>query len=187
MAISGTAAAYIVSAVSAVTAVASSAVAYKTSKDQEEAQEQYNEYLEKQAISQYAELDKQEADVIEASYKESMTAQREYMKARSSVELQAAASGTYGNSIDLAITDLGTGLGQRMADITSRREMQLDNIDTQAKNIQAQAKGSSDYSVNQPAWYSSLNTGLSTFQRTYGVASTVGEVYTQSRTVSTTS
>lgn len=115
-----------------------------------------------------------------------MQAQREYMKARSTVELQAAASGTYGQSIDLAITDLGTGLGQRMADITSRREMQLDNIDTEAKNIQAQAKGSSDYSINQPAWYSSLNTGLSTFQRTYGVASTVGNAYTESRTVKTT-
>ena len=173
--------------VSGVVAVASAAVSYKTSKNQEEAKEQYNEYLEKQAISQYAELDKQEADVIEASYKESMTAQREYMKARSSVELQAAASGTYGNSIDLALTDLGTGLGQRMADITSRREMQLDNIDTQAKNIQSQAKGSSDRSVNQPAWYSSINTGLSTFQQTYGVASKVGEAYKQSRTVSTKS
>ena len=173
--------------VSAVTAVASSAVTYKTSKDQEEAQEQYNEYLEKQAISQYAELDKQEVDVIETSYKESMQAQREYMKARSSVELQAASSGTYGNSIDLALTDLGTGLGQRMADITSSRERQLDNIDTQAKNIQSQAKGSSDRSVNQPAWYSSINTGLSTFQQTYGVASKVGEAYKQSRTVSTKS
>lgn len=177
------AAAYAV--ISGVIAAASAAVSYKTSKDQEEAQEDYNKYLEKQAIAQYAELDKQEADVIETSYKESMQAQRDYMKARSSVELQAAATGTYGNSVDLALADLGTGLGQRMADITSRREMQLDNIDVQAKNIAAQAKSGSNYSVNQPAWYSGLNTGLSTFQSTYGSLSTAGETYKQSRTVKT--
>lgn len=175
----------IAAVVSAVAAAAGAGVAYKTSQDQEAAQEAYNEQLEKQAIAQYAELDKQEADVIEMSYKESMQAQREYMKARSSVELQAAATGTYGQSIDLAIRDLGTGLGQRMADITSRRTMQLDNIDTQAKNIKAGVAGSADYSINQPAWYSSLSTGLSTFQRTYGVATNVGNAYTQSRTAKT--
>jgi len=175
----------VVAIVSAVAALASAGMSYKTSKDQEKAQKHYNEYLEKQAIQQYAELDKQEADVIETSYKESMQAQREYMKARSTVELQAAATGTYGQSIDLAIQDLGTGLGQRMADITNRREMQLDNIDIEAKNIKAGAEGGSDYSINQPAWYQGLSTGLSTFQRTYGVASGVGNAYTESRTAST--
>jgi hypothetical protein len=171
--------------VSAVAGLASAGMAYKTSKDQAEAQEDYNEYLEKQAISQYAELDKQEADAIEASYKESMQAQREYLKARSSVELQAAATGTYGQSIDLAIQDLGTGLGQRMADITSRREMQLDNIETEAKNIQASATGGSDYTINQPAWYSSLSTGLSTFSTAYNTTSKIGSLYSDSQTVST--
>jgi hypothetical protein len=178
--------AVIAASASAVTAATSAGMSYVSSKQQEEAQEQYNEYLEKQAIQQYAELDKQEADVIETSYKESMQAQREYMKARSTVELQAAASGTYGQSIDLAITDLGTGLGQRMSDITSRREMQLDNIDIQSKNIAAQAKGSSDYTIKQPAWYSGLSTGLSTFQRTYGIASDIGKAYTESSTVTPT-
>jgi len=172
-------------AISAVTAATSAGMSYVSSKQQEEAQEQYNEYLEKQAIQQYAELDKQEADAIEASYKESMQAQREYLKARSSVELQAAATGTYGQSIDLAIQDLGTGLGQRMADITSRREMQLDNIETEAKNIQASATGGSDYTINQPAWYSSLSTGLSTFSTAYNTTSKIGSLYSDSQTVST--
>jgi len=175
--------AVVAAVVSAVVGAASAGVSYKASKDQEAAQEQYNEQLEKQAIAQYAELDKQEADVIESSYKESMQAQREYMKARSSVELQAAATGTYGQSIDLAIQDLGTGLGQRMSDITSRREMQLDNIDTESKNIQAGAKGSSDYSINQPAWYSGLSTGLSSGLRTYETASSVSRSYSESSTV----
>jgi len=171
--------------IGAVAGLASAGMAYKTSSDQSQQQEDYNKYLEEQAISQYAELDKQEADAIEASYKESMQAQREYHKARSTVELQAAATGTYGQSIDLAIQDLGTGLGQRMADITSRREMQLDNIDIESKNIQAGAVGGSDYSINQPAWYQGLSSGLSGFSQGYGIASTVGTAYKESRTVQT--
>lgn len=175
----------VVYAISAITAAASAAVAYKTSEDQVEAQEDYNKYLEKQAIEQYSELDKQEADAIEQSYKESMQAQREYMKARSTVELNAAATGTYGQSIDLAITDLGTGLGQRLGDITGKRNMQLDNIATEAKNIKASAVGGSDYSINQPSWYQGLNTGLSTFGSTYNTVSTTSDAYKQSRTAKT--
>jgi hypothetical protein len=164
MAISGTAALVASSVVSAVSA----GVSYMQADAQKDAQEAYNEQLERNAIESYAELDKQEADVIEANYKESMQAQREYMQARSSIELQAAASGTYGQSIDLAIEDLNTGLGQRMTDITSRKEMQLDNIDVQAKNIANQAKAQADYTVQPPAYYQAAMTGLSTFQRTYG-------------------
>jgi flagellar biosynthesis component FlhA len=159
--------------ISGVTAAAQAAASYAQSKSAADAQEEYNKQLEKQAIESYSELDKQEADAIEASHKESLQAQREYMKARSTIELQAAATGTYGQSIDVAIEDLNTGLGQRMADITSRREMQLDNIDTQAKNIRNQAKGSSDYTIQPPAFYSAGLSGLSTFSQVYGMTSAV--------------
>jgi Tfp pilus assembly protein PilN len=172
----GTTAAVIIAGVAA---AASAAGSYMQTKAQKDAQEEYNKQLEKQAIESYTELDKQEADAIEASHKESLQAQREYMQARSSVELQAAATGTYGQSIDLAIEDLNTGLGQRMNDIITRREMQLDNIDTQAKNIANQAKGSSDYTITPPAWYSATMTGLSTFQRTYGTASAASKASTE--------
>jgi hypothetical protein len=161
----GTTAALVASlAVSAVSAGAS----YMQAEAQKEAQEEYNEQLRDEALRQYTELSKEEADVIQEGYKQSMQAQREYMQARSSVELQSAATGTYGQSIDLAMEDLATGLGQRFGDITTQKERQLDNIDTQALNIQSGVAKQTDYTITPPAFYQGAMSGLSTFQSTYG-------------------
>lgn len=173
--------------ISAAAALISAGVQYHTSEQQKDSQEEYNKYIEEQAIAQYAELDKQEVDVIESSYAESMQAQKDYLKARSSVELQAAATGTYGQSIDLAIQDLGAGFGQKIGEIAGKRERELDNIDTQAKNIKGQAEGSGDYSITQPSFYTAFSSGLSAYGSAYQTSSSVGTAIKESRTVSATS
>ena len=172
--------------IGAVAAVSSAAISYKTSQDQVEAQEDYNKSLRDDAIRQYAELDKKEVEAIESSYKESLEAQRNYLQARSSIELQAAATGTYGNSVDSVIRDLNAGLGQRISDITTRRNRYLDNIDTQAINLKESTGRGMDYTIQQPSYLTAMSTGLNTFGRTYSIASAVGNAFTSSSTANTT-
>ena len=173
--------------IGAVAAVASTAVSYKTNQDQIDAQEDYNKSLRDDAIRQYAELDKKEADAIESSYKESLQSQREYLEARSSIELQAAATGTYGKSVDSVIRDLNAGFGQRISDITTRRNKYLDNVDTEAFNLQQAVARGSDYTIHQPSFMVATESGLSTFARTYSIASAVGGAFKGSSQASTTS
>ena len=163
---------------SAYAALASAAVgsytAYTSSKAQQDAQKEYNKSLEREAIRQYSELDEQESDAIKEANAESLQAQKEYMQARSTIELQAAATGTYGNSINTTIQDLKTGYGGRMAEIVYNREVELDNIDKQARNIQAGVGQSADRTVKKPAWYSAFQTGLGTYNSMYGTLYRVG-------------
>ena len=164
---------YIAAAASAVTAYTS----YSAAKAQEEQQEAYNEALIKETARQYQELDAVENDAIAEEHKESLQAQRDYLKARSSVLLAASVTGTYGNSVNTAIEDLNTGLGQRLSEITQKRESKLDQIDRQADNIQAQTTASMDNSIKQPAWYSALSSGLSTYAATSGVTDKISNAY----------
>ena len=179
----GTTAAVIIAGV---VAAGSAAASYTQAKSQKDAQENYNEQLRDQAIVQYSELSKQEADVIEATYNESLQSQRKYLQARSSVELQAAASGTYGQSVDLALQDINTGFGQRMTNITKKRERELDNIDTQAENLRTSVANSTDYTIAQPAFYQAVSSGVSSFSKTYGTVSSVGETSELAEPVRTT-
>lgn len=163
----------------AVSAV-SAGVSYHQSEQQKDAQEEYNKQLEEEALRQYTELSKQEADAIEQEHQASLQAQRDYLSAKGQVEAQAAATGTYGQSVDLAIEDLNTGLGHRFGEITQAREMQLDNIDTQAKNIQAGVAQQADYTITPPSYYQGFSSGLSTFGSTYRTGTQASEAYRQS-------
>lgn len=165
--------------VSAVTAVAGAGIAYKSSEDQKDAQEEYNRMLEKEAIRQYGELDKAESDAIYESHAESMQAQRDYLQARSNIELQSAVTGTYGNSINIAIQDLNTGLGGRMADITYKRDSQLDAIDQTAERIQTSPSMNADTSIKMPSYYAAFSSGLNTLSSTNRTLTDVGNAYSQ--------
>jgi hypothetical protein len=181
MAISAGAAAAIAAVTAVVSAASTAYVSIKQNQANQESQEEYNDYLNEQAIKSYAELDKQEVDVIQESYKESLESQKQYLKARSSVDLQAAATGTYGQSIDLALEDLNTGLGQRMGDITATRESRLDNIDIEAKNAQESVKANADYTLSKPSWFSGVSNGVSAFASTYNTASSTLTTYRNSK------
>lgn len=164
---------YIAAASAATTAVMS----YSQAKAQEDQQEAYNEALVKETARQYQQLDAVENDAIMEEHTESLQAQRDYLKARSSVLLAASVTGTYGNSVNTAIEDLNTGLGQRMSEITQKREATLDQVDRQAENIQAQTSSSFDKTIKQPAWYSALSSGLSTYAATSGVTDKITNAY----------
>ena len=164
--------------IGAIAAVAGAGMSYQTSERQKDAQEDYNDALTKDAIRQYGELDKAESDAIYESHAESMQAQREYLTARSSVELQAAATGTYGNSVNLAIQDLNTGIGGRMAEITYKRESVLDAIDQKAEQIQSATVMGADTTIQKPSYYSALSSGLSNFSSAYNATKAVGNAYT---------
>ena len=164
-------------AVTAVATAASTYTAYSSAKNQQDQQEAYNEAMKKEAAREYQQLDAVEHDAISEEHKESLQAQRDYLKARSSVLLAASVTGTYGNSVNSAIEDLNTGLGQRMSEITEKRASKLDQVDLQAKNIQAQTKSNSDNSLQMPAYYSAFASGLSTYNQTSGVADKLTNAY----------
>jgi len=155
-------------------AAVSAATTYTSVQQQKEQQKAYNKSLEKEAIRQYQELDKVEADAIQESHAESLQAQKDYLEARSSIELQAAATGTYGNSIDLAIQDLKTGFGGRMAEITYNREAKLDQVDRQAQSSRTQSGLGADRSIQAPAFYSAFASGLGTYNTLSGMSDRVG-------------
>ena len=165
--------------IAAASAVVSAGVAYKTNEDNKDSQEAYNEALSKEAIRQYGELDKAESDAIYESHASSMQAQREYMSAKSQVQLQASATGTQGQSIALAIQDLNTGLGGRMADITYKRESQMDAIDQKAESIRVNPSMNADTSIQMPSYYAAFSSGLSTFSKASAVTSKVTSAYNQ--------
>jgi hypothetical protein len=159
---------------------ASAAKAQEKDRDaQKKAQEEYNKQLEKDAIRQYGELDKAEADAIHESHAQSMQSQRDFMTARSTVELQAAVSGTYGNSVNLAIQDLKTGLGGRMADITFQRDRELDDINRTADRIQASPALGADRTVSTPSYFKAFQAGVSTYQSVGGITGQVSNAYSQ--------
>ena len=167
------------SAIAAVAAVGSAAVSYKQSQDKKDAAEAYNKQLQEEAIRQYGELDAAEADAIQESHAQSMQAQRELLQARSNVQLQAAVSGTYGNSVNVAIQDLNTGFGGRMAEITYNRDSQLDEINKTAERIAASTSLNTDTSIQMPSYYKAFSSGMSTYGAMEGITSKVANAYSQ--------
>lgn len=157
--------------IAAASAAATAATSYQSSKNQAEAQEEFNKSLEAEAIRQYGELDAAESDAIHKSHADSMEAQKQHMVARSSIMLESAVTGTYGNSVSTALADLNTGLGQRFGDITYRRDAELDQINRTAESIKVGAAQGSDRTIRPPAFLTAASTGISTFAGVRGALS----------------
>lgn len=174
-------------AIAAATAAASAAVSYKMSSDAnaaaEEAAEQQNKALNEEAIRQYGELSKVESDAIYESHASSLEAQKQFMEARSSIQLQAAVTGTYGNSVNVALQDIKTGYGGRMADIINVRNSQLDEVDMTAERIQARTGAAKVTAIKKPAFFNAIQTGFGTYQATKGIAQGVGDAFRLSQPV----
>lgn len=137
--------------------------------DRQAEQDRYNKELHEDAMRKYGELDKVESDAIKQSHAESLQSKREFLTTRSNIELQSAVTGTYGNSVNIAIQDLKTGLGGRMAEITERRDSQLDEITRTADAIASGVRTGADTTkIKQPSFYSAFSTGLSTYSTVRG-------------------
>jgi len=166
-----------------VAAVGSGIMQYRQAKEQEKQQKAYNQQVFEDTLRQYQELDKVEHDVVYESHAQSLQAQREYLQARSQIELNSAISGTAGNSIDLALHDLNTGLGNRMGEINFNRERELDNIDNQSRGLASEGNQRMDRSIHMPAWYQAGTSALGTYQKASGIQSSVMRTYKQAGTV----
>jgi len=59
-------------------------------------------------------------------------------------------------------SDLGRGFSSRMSEITVNRDRHLDNVVSQAEDIQAGVRRSADRTIIQPAWFSAGMAGLRT-------------------------
>lgn len=167
-------------------AAVSAASAYETSKANQKAQEDYNEQLKEDAIRQYQELDDVESDIVYESHAQSLQAQREFMLARSQIENQAAASGTQGNSIDIALADLNSGLDSRMSEIIANRDRELNNVVDTARSIERGVAQSADRTITQPSWLAGMQAGMGTGAAAFSIAQGVKGPATQGRTAVTT-
>lgn len=171
-----------IAAIAAVISAATSAYSIdtqnKAAEAEAETQDNYNEALQEEAIRQYGELHEAEADAIHQSYAESLQAQRQYLTAKSQVNLAAAATGTYGQSVGLAIGDLNKGLTYTLADINYSRESVLDQSENQAEGIQANAEAGMVSSLTAPSYVSAFSTGLSTYGTVSDVGTKVHSAYT---------
>lgn len=175
MAVGTTTALVISLAATAATAAASYSSQKQAAKRQRAAQEAHNTAIQKEAIRQYGELDDDEADIIYDSHKESLQAQKEIMVARSTIELQSAASGTGGQSVDAVIENLNLGFGQRTAEIINERDRALDQVNTTARNIAAQAELGQDLTpIAEPSAFSAAIKGAKTGMSIYSTLSSGG-------------
>lgn len=109
---------------------------------QKKAAEAQNKAIQEETIRQYGEMSDEENQITRDAHQQSIQAQADYMKARSQVELQSAATGTYGQSVDLAIEDLNTTQGQKQTDILRERQANMERVNQTARNIQAQSNAS---------------------------------------------
>ena len=134
----------------------------QAAKAQEKAADAKNERIQQETLRQYGEMSEAESEIVSDSYKNSIQAQADYLKSRSNIELQSAASGTYGGSVDLAIEDLNTTQGQRQADILKQRDQQLGQISQGARNLQAQSNASLDRTpIKKPSILQAATEGYS--------------------------
>lgn len=142
---------------------------------QKDAQKAYNKALLQSTIDGYKDLDKQESEIIYDAHIKSIGAQKELLRARSSVEANAAATGTAGNSVNVAINDLGRGYGERIADVTHEMNSRFDSVNQEALNLKKSYEAQQDTKrIKGPSIFSALASGAQAGISTYNFANTVG-------------
>lgn len=147
------------------TAVASMYAQQQAASAQEKAANAQNEAVQEETIRQYGELSDEESQITRDAHQNSIQAQAEYMKARSQVELQSAATGTYGQSVDLSIEDLNTSMGKRQTDILREREANMERINQTARNLQAQGNANMNRSpIKKPSVLEAGMAGVQGYQ-----------------------
>lgn len=135
-------------------------------------QDAFNLKVRKEAVRQYSELSDDEADILYDSHKSSLKAKKEFLKARSTVQAQAAATGTGGQSIDAVINTLRAGRSERLAEVVNERDNNLADINATAAKIRADAINRQDITpIAKPNFMSSALKGISTGMTVFTFAS----------------
>ena len=155
-----------VTVASLVAGAAATAAAYSAEVKQKRADEEYNQALRESASEKYSQLDKEERALIADGHTKSISAQKEFLKAQAQVTAMAGATGTGGRSVDLAIEDLRSGLGNRIGDITTQQTRNLDALNQTGIDVAKQASNQ-QRRVTQPSAFKALSKGVQTGYSTY--------------------
>lgn len=135
-------------------------------------QEAFNLKVRQEAARQYGELSDDEADILYDSHKSSLKAKKEFLKARSTVLAQSAATGTGGQSVDAVINTLRAGRSERLAEVVNQRDSNLADINATAAKIRADAVNRQDVTpIARPSFMSSALKGISTGMTAFTFAS----------------
>lgn len=149
-------------------------------KAQEEALEESNDLKHDELIRQYQELSSSESKAMFDAHSKSIEAQKQHLVSRSQLEAQAAASGTYGQSLDILFEDLNTTQGVRMRNILDEEQTRLDDANTYAKNAAANYKaGISRTPISQPSAFKHALGGAQTAVSVYSAGSSLASSYGQ--------
>lgn len=152
-------------AVSTATAVAGTAVSMSaqsnTAKAQAEQQNKINENITKATIDNYKEITKAEQNVLYNSTQDSISNKIGQLRAESEAEAVASATGHRGRSSDMLMANLGLMGTQQQTSITMARDAQLENLRTQAVQLQTGAEQSYvNTPIAKPSPWDALATGV---------------------------
>lgn len=146
-----------ITAVSAAASIA--ATAYSTYSQQQaatataDAQSKQNQEIAKQAAASYDDLTPAEIDANRQANDAALQQQAEALQAKGRVNLFAAASGTFGGSVDSMLYDIDNIRARNMNAILTQRESGLYSIKQQAEQTRQSAiSGQFNQAINTPSW-----------------------------------
>jgi len=162
--ITATTAAITAGAATAIGSFVSSSQAASEAKSQQKA---YNKELLRTTIDKYQQLDKEEGKIIYDAHTKSIGAQKEFLITRARAEAQAAASGSAGQSVNLALDSLSGDLGNSISDITYEQEARLDQVNQAASDISSNYTSSyNNKKISSPSIFASLGKGVEAYSST---------------------
>lgn len=175
----------ILAAASLAASVASTASQYlqqsQTAKAQAQYQEQQNLLTRQNAALSYDDLSPTEIDLQRQAADQGIQQQAEAAKAKGRVNVFAAASGTYGQSVDTMLFDTESIQARNINQILQEREAGLYNVRQQGEQIRQGAISSqSNSAISRPSWLEAgLNIGsaaLSAYDKYSTKQATIGQL-----------
>lgn len=162
----GVQASTVAAAVSVATAAAGAAVSMSAqasaAKNQAAHQNKVNEGITKATIDNYKEITKAEQNTLYNATQDSLANKIGQLRAESEAEAVASATGHRGRSSDMLMANLGLMGTQQQTSITMARDAQLDNLRTQAVQLQTGAEQSYvNTPISKPSPWEALATGAS--------------------------
>lgn len=162
----GVQASTVAAAVSVATAAAGAAVSMSAqasaAKNQAAHQNKINEGITKATIDNYKEITKAEQNTLYNATQDSIANKIGQLRAESEAEAVASATGNRGRSSDMLMANLGLMGTQQQTSITMARDAQLENLRTQAVQLQTGAEQSYvNTPIAKPSPWEALSTGVS--------------------------
>lgn len=184
----GVQASTVAAAVSVATAAAGTAVSMaaqaKTAKGQAEQQNKINENITKATIDNYKEITKAEQNVLYNSTQDSISNKIGQLRAESEAEAVASATGHRGRSSDMLMANLGLMGTQQQTSITMARDAQLENLRTQAVQLQTGAEQSYvNTPIAKPSPWDALATGVGVGSQVHSFGSRLDTAISGTRNV----